>query len=91
MFAISFDMVVADLKKHYGNPYNNAYYEISTIMEKHGFYWIQGSTYASEESNLLGVTRVMTELKQLNWFAMSVRDIRAFFQGILIVQKISSF
>jgi virulence-associated protein VapD len=29
MFAIAFDMVVSDLKEHYGEPYNNAYYEIS--------------------------------------------------------------
>ena len=28
MFAIAFDMVVAELNKNYGEPYNNAYYEI---------------------------------------------------------------
>ena len=28
MFAISFDMVISDLKKHYGETYNNAYFEI---------------------------------------------------------------
>lgn len=33
MYAISFDMVIVDLKNNYGEPYNNAYYEISTILE----------------------------------------------------------
>jgi virulence-associated protein VapD len=30
MFAIAFDMVVSDLKQYYGEPYNNAYFEIKT-------------------------------------------------------------
>ncbi len=77
MFAISFDMVVADLEKHYGKPYNNAYTEIKKVLTKFGFNWIQGSTYATD-GNLLSVTNAMTELKALHWFAKSVRDIRAF-------------
>ena len=28
MYAIAFDMFVSDLKEHYGEPYNNAYFEI---------------------------------------------------------------
>ena len=28
MFAISSDLVISDLKKHYGEPYNRAYFEI---------------------------------------------------------------
>ena len=42
MFAISFDMVVADLKKHYGELYTSAYWEIKQSLTKCGFYWIQG-------------------------------------------------
>lgn len=78
MFAITFDMVISDLKQHYGEPYNNAYYEISVILENFGFYRIQGSTYASENNNLLQVTEAMNALKELYWFCQSVRDIRAF-------------
>jgi virulence-associated protein VapD len=44
MFAISFDMVISDLKTHYGDPYHRAYFEIKTLLEKNGFEWIQGST-----------------------------------------------
>lgn len=28
MFAIAFDLNISDLKATYGEPYNNAYYEI---------------------------------------------------------------
>lgn len=34
MFAISFDMSVSDLEKHYGKPYNRAYFEIKDLMRK---------------------------------------------------------
>ena len=40
MFAISFDLVISDLKMHYGEPYNRAYFEIKTLLQKHGFEWI---------------------------------------------------
>lgn len=78
MYAIAFDMVVSDLKEHYGESYTNAYNEIRNILANHDFYWIQGSTYASEENNLLTVTKAMTDLKSRQWFCLSVRDIRAF-------------
>ena len=45
MYALSFDMDINDLEMHYGNPYHGAYYEIKRTLVKHGFYWIQGSTY----------------------------------------------
>ena len=37
MYAIAFDMRIADLINNYGEPYNNAYYEIkhSTTPFKH--------------------------------------------------------
>lgn len=41
MYALSFDMSIADLEEHYGNPYHGAYYEIKQTLVKHGFYWIQ--------------------------------------------------
>jgi virulence-associated protein VapD len=38
MFAISFDMVIIDLKNNYGEPYNNAYFEIGKELRKYEFY-----------------------------------------------------
>ena len=37
MYAISFDIEVAKLKEHYGEPYNKAYDEIRAMMEELGF------------------------------------------------------
>lgn len=65
MFAISFDMLISDLKLNYGDPYNNAYYEISNILEKYGFYRTQGSVYLSENNDLVNETRAMIALKRL--------------------------
>lgn len=78
MFAISFDMTISDLKLHYGDPYNNAYFEISEILERFDFYRTQGSVYLSTNSDLVNVTRAMISLKNVDWFRNSVRDIRAF-------------
>ncbi len=51
MFAISFDMLISDLKSNYGEPYNNAYFEISNVLETYGFYRAQGSVYLTENNN----------------------------------------
>ena len=47
MYALSFDMVVSDLKQYYGEPYNKAYYEIKSLLKYNGFTWVQGSTWKS--------------------------------------------
>lgn len=47
MYAIAFDMVISDLEKYYGKPYNNAYYEISNVLQDFEFYRMQGSLYLS--------------------------------------------
>jgi len=78
MFAISFDMLVADLKMHYGEPYTNAYFEISVVLENFGFYRAQGSVYLTQNNDLVNLTRAMIALKDIEWFKNSVRDIRAF-------------
>ena len=78
MYAISFDMVIIDLKKNYGEPYNNAYFEISKALRKYAFYNTQGSVYLSENNDMANLFRAMNELKQISWFKDSVRDIRVF-------------
>jgi virulence-associated protein VapD len=78
MFAIAFDMTVADLEQHYGHPYNNAYYDISTILYRYDFYRIQGSVYLSEKQDMVNLVRAIEALKTIEWFRRSVRDIRTF-------------
>ena len=48
MHAIAFDLIVSELKKHYKDPYHNAYAEVRKVLKQNDFYWIQGSTYATE-------------------------------------------
>ena len=78
MYAISFDMVISDLKQNYGAPYNNAYYEISNVLRQYEFYNTQGSVYLSQNSDMANLFRAMNALKKIGWFRNSVRDIRAF-------------
>ena len=47
MYAIAFDLKIAELKKNYGEPYNGAYQEINEELKKAGFEWTQGSVYLS--------------------------------------------
>lgn len=65
MFAIRGDMVISDLEKHYGNPYNRAYFEIKEVLKKNGFDWIQGSTYLTESDDLGNLFRAIEALKKL--------------------------
>ncbi len=78
MYAIAFDMNISSLEKHYGKPYNNAYYEIAVILEKFTFYRIQGSTYTTTDRDLGNLMLAIDALASIEWFANSVRDIRAF-------------
>lgn len=52
-------MIIGDLKEHFGDPYNNAYYEISKILRKYEFYNTQGSVYLSEKNDLTNLFRAM--------------------------------
>ncbi len=78
MYAIAFDMVVADLKEYYGEPYNNAYFEIKITLRKYDFFNTQGSVYLTEKNDMANLYRAVEALKNLEWFKKSVRDMRAF-------------
>lgn len=71
-------MVISELKKNYGEPYNNAYYEISNVLEKYEFYNTQGSVYLTKNSDMANLLRAVMALKQVAWFKNSVRDLRVF-------------
>lgn len=79
MYALSFDMVVEDLKMYYpGASYNNAYFDIKQILRGNGFQWVQGSTYLSDSDDLASLVKTVMDLSKLDWFKKSVRDIRGF-------------
>ena len=78
MYAIAFDMLVSDLREHYGEPYNNAYFEIKNVLREYSFYNTQGSVYLTEKNDKANLYRAIEALKKVDWFRKSVRDIRAF-------------
>lgn len=78
MFAISFDMVISSLKENYGELYNNAYFEISVVLENFNFYRTQESVYLTDSNDMSNLFRALNALKNIDWFKESVRDIRAF-------------
>ena len=78
MFAIAFDMDIKELRNAYGEPYNNAYYEIKIILRKYDFYNTQGSVYLTDKDDMANLFSAIYALKNTPWFKASVRDIRAF-------------
>ena len=78
MYALSFDMNIADLQQFYGEPYNGAYYEIKRMLEGCGFYWVQGSTYMTNADELTALYDAIDALREKSWFCQSVRDIRGY-------------
>ena len=78
MYAIAFDLVVVDLRRHYSGSPAQAYAEIKATLAPFGFYWAQSSVYHCDDNDLLKVTQAMNALRQLPWFPLSVRDIRAY-------------
>jgi virulence-associated protein VapD len=78
MFAIAFDLVVADTEKHHPKGGSQAYIEIGATLMEHGFRRVQGSLYLTEDEDMARLFKSIMALKQLEWFPHSVRDIRAF-------------
>ena len=59
-------MIVADLEKHYGQPYNNAYFEIGKALRKYEFYNAQGSVYLTQSNDFSNLFRAMNALTGFN-------------------------
>ncbi len=78
MYALAFDLTISNLKEYYGEPYNNAYFEIKELLKKNGFEWVQGSTYMTTNDDLTALVKAIMELSKIDWFKKSVRDIRGF-------------
>ncbi|MBI5919509.1 MAG: virulence factor [Nitrosomonadales bacterium] len=80
MYAIAFDLRVADLQVHYtGNSYNNAYGDIKNFLQTKGFNRQQGSVYFGDTATVDAVKCVMAvnSLSQTYpWFKQCVTDIR---------------
>jgi virulence-associated protein VapD len=78
MFAIAFDLVVADTEKYHPKGVSQAYTDIGATLAKYGFQRVQGSLYVSADENMANLFVAIQSLKAQSWFPPSVRDIRAF-------------
>lgn len=78
MYAVAFDLVVADTEHHHPKGVSQAYADIGSILNEHGFRRVQGSLYVSDNEDMAVLFLAMQALKSRAWFPKSVRDIRAF-------------
>ncbi len=78
MFAVAFDLVVANIRTHHPRSIKGAYDDVERVLESHGFHGVQGSLYLSEFEDLTALFAAMNDLRNLPWFRHVVRDIRAF-------------
>ena len=78
MFAIAFDLVVSDTRRHHPKGVSQAYSDIASTLQKFDFVWVQGSVYLCKNEDLANLFGAVLALKGLPWFPQSVRDVRAF-------------
>ena len=78
MYAVAFDLVVADTERHHPKGVSQAYADIASILNEYGFRRVQGSLYVTDSEDMAKLFVSMQALKELPWFSKSLRDIRAF-------------
>jgi virulence-associated protein VapD len=78
MFAIAFDLTVAEAEKRHPDGYAQAYADIGKTIRQYGFKRIQGSVYVTESEDMANLFSALQALRELSWLPASVRDIRAF-------------
>lgn len=77
MFAIAFDLVVAETAQRHPKGVSQAYADIGATLAGFGFNCIQGSLYVTNSEDLANLFAAIMALKALPWLPASVRDIRA--------------
>jgi len=78
MFAIAFDLTVADAEQHHPKGVSQAYTDIGKTLHRFNFTRIQGSVYVTETEDMALLFQAIQALKALPWFPLCVRDIRSF-------------
>lgn len=78
MFAIAFDMVVADIREHYPKGISSAYTEIGQTLAAFEFERVQGSVYLTRKNDLSNLFDAIDALRAKHWFRTCARDVRGF-------------
>lgn len=78
MYAVAFDLTVAETEANHPKGVSQAYTEIGAILSDYGFRRVQGSLYVTEDEDMANLFLAIQALRARAWFPKSVRDIRAF-------------
>ena len=78
MFAIAFDLVVAETAAHHPRSVSQAYDDLASTARAFGFRRVQASVCVCDDRSLVSLFAAISALKALAWFALSVRDVRGF-------------
>lgn len=78
MYAVAFDLVVADTAENHPKSAAQAYADIGRTLAGYGFERVQGSVYMTPSDDMANLFRAIYALREMEWFPKSVRDIRAF-------------
>jgi virulence-associated protein VapD len=78
MFAIAFDLVVADAERSHPKGVSQAYADIGQTLSGFGFERVQGSLYVTANEDMANLFSALIALRTMSWFPTTVRDIRAF-------------
>ncbi len=78
MFAIAFDLIVAEAERNNPRGATAAYAELGSTLRRFEFERIQGSVYVTEKDDMANLFAALLALKALPWLPASVRDIRGF-------------
>lgn len=78
MFAIAFDLIVAETKQRHPKGVPQAYTDIADTLKTYGFDRIQGSVYVCKSEDMGNLFLAINALKALPWLPASVRDVCAF-------------
>ncbi len=63
MYAVAFDLVVADTTQHHPKGLAQAYMDIASILSAHDFHWVQGSLYVTDKEDMANLFRAIQALR----------------------------
>jgi virulence-associated protein VapD len=78
VFAIAFDLVVAETLQRHPKGVTQAYLDIESTLARRGFNRVQRSLYATGNEDMANLFQAIVDLSVQPWFPESVRDLRAF-------------
>jgi len=63
MYAVAFDLVVADTEKYHPKGISQAYAEIGVTLAEYGFRRVQGSLYVTDDEDMANLFSAIQKLR----------------------------